>query len=304
MTDYQVISLTTELNFANNDDKQAVIAVLTDAQLAFNECSKVQFALPHNNIVSLHAGFYRQFRDKYPEIKSAVVVAAQRDCLAKYRSVKSNKHKITKPIVKRNLSLSLNHTLYSLKNDTFRVISSGKRIKANYTKYPKLVEYITKYKFRDVSVYSRGGRVFVTFPFKIPVNKELSGKCALGVDLGIRRFAATSEGKLFISKEYNANKRKLRYLKRCLNRAKAKGSKSAKKHLWAVSRKERNVNKNFNHHLANQILDTKANTIVLEDIDVSKLKGKKHRYQNKNRISQVSFYAIKQFLTYKALFIG
>ena len=53
-------------------------------------------------------------------------------------------------------------------------------------------------------------------------------------------------------------------------------------------------------NLANKIIsDTNADVIVLENL--KSLKVKKHKYQNKNRISQVSMYELRRILTYKAL---
>jgi IS605 OrfB family transposase len=52
--------------------------------------------------------------------------------------------------------------------------------------------------------------------------------------------------------------------------------------------------------LANHIIkDTQADTIVLENL--KSIKVKKHKYQNKNRISQIPLYQLREFLTYKAL---
>src|SRR5690606_20860495 len=110
----------------------------------------------------------------------------------------------------------------------------------------------------------------------------------LGVDLGLRVIAACSDGRLINDKEFNARKRKLRYLKRCLNRAKSKGSRTAKRHLNDLRHKEQNSNRNQSHLVANKILETTAGVIAVEDL--SKIKRKRHKYQKKNRIRQVPFY--------------
>ena len=61
-------------------------------------------------------------------------------------------------------------------------------------------------------------------------------------------------------------------------------------------------NKNTSYQLANEILKTKMNTIVLEDL--SSLKDKnKGRLQN-NKLSQVPFYMLKEILSYKAQTLG
>jgi len=121
----------------------------------------------------------------------------------------------------------------------------------------------------------------------------------LGVDIGIRRVAACSDGRIIIDKKFNAEKRKLRYTKRCLQ---SKGTKSARKHLKKLKHKEKNKNKNQTHLVANEILKTKANTIALENL--KGIKAKKHKKQNKNAIGQVPFFELRRILTYKAINMG
>ena len=108
---------------------------------------------------------------------------------------------------------------------------------------------------------------------------------------------------MYVDKNFNKQKRRLRYLKRQLQAAIVnKKSKTSKKHLRELKQKEANINKNFIHNLSKQILNTKADVIVLENL--KSLKVKKHKYQNKNKISQVSFAKLREVLSYKALLLG
>jgi IS605 OrfB family transposase len=121
----------------------------------------------------------------------------------------------------------------------------------------------------------------------------------LGVDLGIRRVAALSDGRLLIDRKFNSDKRKLRFIKRKLQ---SNGSKSAKRHLKKLRRKERNKNKNQTHLIANFILNTKCNIIALECL--KGIKTKKHKNQNKNAISQIPLYELRRVIEYKAINMG
>jgi len=91
----------------------------------------------------------------------------------------------------------------------------------------------------------------------------------------------------------------LRYLKRCLQ---SKGTKSARKHFRKLKRKERNRNKNQTHLMANAILKSDANCIALENL--TGIKAKKHKWQNKNAISQIPLFELRRILTYKAMHRG
>lgn len=292
------LTYNTRLVFQSDSQKRQLLQMLESQRFAWNECSKVKFNIPTNSIVLLHGQFYTKFRQSQPEIPSQVVISAEQSVLSAYRSIKSNKQKLDKPPEKKKLSIRLDKRTYSYKNGVFSIISLEKRVKCSPYIYPKLQELISKYRFCDPLLFEKNGEIWICLTFDIP--EILSQKkLALGIDLGCRVNAATSEGNLYIDKKFNGEKRKLRFNKRKLQ-SKSKNSKSAKRHLKKLKRKEANKNKNFSHHLANKLIkDTKADTLVLENL--KSLKVKKNKYENKNRISQVPIYQLKQILTYKAL---
>jgi transposase len=86
---------------------------------------------------------------------------------------------------------------------------------------------------KDPTIFARNGRLFLSVPFEVP-SLPCKDDTSLGVDLGMKRFFVTSEGKSFVDKEYLKERRKLRYLKRCLQ---SKGSHSSKRHLQRLSHK-------------------------------------------------------------------
>ena len=296
------LTYNTRLIFSCQEDKFKLKELLIEYTKVLNQCSILKYnSCPKSNSIKvLHPLFYHPFRNKNKHIPSQIVIKAEQECLASYRSIKSNKQKIDKPIVKKKLSLRLDKRIYSFKNDTFSLISLGTRIKCSYQKYDKLNELMSKHKFCDPLLFVKNQEIWISLTFKVPSQEtEIKEKLALGIDLGIRRAFATSEGNIFIDKKFNKEKRMLRYLKRKLQ---SSGSKSAKKHLLRLRRREQNKNRNQSHILANAILSSSknkdVNIIVLEDL--KGLKKKKHKFQNKNRISQVPFFQLKTYLEYKA----
>ncbi len=296
------LTYNTRLVFSSSKDKENIIKILKKQRFAWNECSKVKFkSVPKNSIVDLHSAFYRNFRDRYPKIPSQIVISAEQNVLSAYRSIKSNKQKLDKPPEKRKLSVRLDKRTYSYKNGVFSIISLEKRVKCSPYIYPKLQELISKYRFCDPLIFEKNDEIWICLTFDVP-DVLSQNKLAVGVDLGIYNLAATSEGNLYQDKQFNGRKRKLRFNKRKLQ-SKSKTSKSAKRHFKKLRNKERNINKNFSHHLANRIIsDTKADTIILENL--KSIKVKKHKYQNKNKISQVPMYELRRILTYKAPLLG
>lgn len=294
------LSYSTRLTFEEKSDKEKLIELLEAARFTWNECSKVRFyEIPKNSIVDLHSKFYSRFRERYDYVPAQVVISSQRSVLGAYKSAKSKKHKLTEPALKKKLSFQLDKRTFSYKNRTFSLITLGNRVKCGFASYPKLEELLSKYTFGDPLIFERDGDIWINFTFKTS-EKPPKQTLAVGIDLGCRVPAATSEGNLYIDKKFNAKKRRLRYLKRQLQSAADKGSKSAKRHLKKLRRKEANKNRNFSHNLSKRIIkDTTADTLVLENLKLVKVK--KNKYQNKNRVSQVPLYQLRQFLTYKAL---
>jgi len=165
--------------------------------------------------------------------------------------------------------------------------------------YPRLKELLEKYPYQDPLIYEDHGNICIAFSFENKQEK-IKQRLALGVDLGIRRSAAMSDGRLIIDRKFNGQKRKLRHLK---DKLKSKGTKSSRRKLrYSLRNKERNKNKNQTHLISNIVLNTNADTICLENL--KSIKRKKNKYQNKHSISQVPLYELRRVITYKAENMG
>lgn len=294
-----MITYNTELLTDNQEDLDSLKSILENHRVVFNIASKEQFNEKKNSIVILHSKVYHPTRKQFPEINSQVIIKAEQECLAMYRSVKSNKHKIKKPIEKKNLSIRLDKRLYSFPtNKSIKITTSSGKKHFKFKLYPKLVELLNKYKYADPLLYVNDNKIYISLPFDNKIEKQKS-KLALGVDLGMRRVAACSDGRIIIDRKFNGDKRKLRHLKDSL---KSESTKSARTHLRKLRHKEANKNKNQTHCVANEILKTNCDTIVLENL--KGIKAKKHKFQNKRAISQVPLFELRRILTYKAENMG
>ena len=261
----------------------------------FNFISEKHFG-SKNSIVELHSKTYHPARKLF-DCPAQVIVRAINSVLSAYKAAKYNKHKLETSVQAKQPFIQLDKRLYKYSKGKFRITTTSGRFDFDIVSYPKLEEMLSKYKFGDPKLYMRNGEVYISLPFEVPEFVPNQTKLAVGIDLGCKVYAATSEGNLYVDKKFNSQKRSLRHNKRKLQSKKK--SHSARTKLNKLRRKERNKNRNFVHHLTNRIIrDTKANVLVLENL--KSIKVKKHKYQNKNRISQVPMFMIRQFLTYKA----
>lgn len=304
------ITYNVEMVFPTDECRSHFMELLEQTRDAYNECAKIIY---ENNvpldIKSVHNAVYTHIRDNYSKLTSNAVIALYRDVMGAIRSIKSNKHEDAKIPEKTHLNHKLNRYLYNhLTAEGIWLTTNIKRIRSHITfkTYPRLQEMFQKYVPGDPTIFLRDGKFYMSIPFKVP-EIPLQNDTCIGVDLGERRFAITSDGIMFNDKEYNARRRKLRYLKRCLQK---KGTKSANRHKHKLSRKEQNQSTDMCNHIANAIIDsTTASIIVLEDLsnikkNTSKSKeGFKKKHHNR-RMGQIPFYKFKQILSYKALLNG
>ena len=279
---------------------------------AYNDCATY---LSENRVPLsmkvVHSCVYEWLRNKYPELPSQGVIRLYKDVIPAFKSIRSNKHRDADVPQKKRLSLRLDKRLYTRIDSDGVVITSEvarKRVKIPFVLYPKVVGLFATCEPCDPTIFIRDNRMFLSIPFNIPTIVT-DGDDAVGVDLGIKRLFVTSEGKAFRDKVYLRERRKVRYLKRKLQE-KSKNSKSARKHLAKVSKRERNLSRDMLHRATNTLIrSTSASVFVVEDLSKIKTKTAKtgegfKRKRHNSMFSQVPVRAFRDMLAYKAQIHG
>jgi IS605 OrfB family transposase len=301
-----MITYACQVEFGSPDDEKRVLETLRLSKELYGYFSAQAYPIFEQEgrirLMQLHNMSYVKVRETFPTALSQMVIKAENDVVATYTSIRSNKHQITKAPVRRNGCLRLDKRLHTWVNP--QVISmaavGGKRIQLTLNLYPKLSELLSSCTQTDPLLYQRDGKVFLALTFVTPEIPSPE-KLAVGVDLGMRFLAVTSEGKAIKGNCYNAIKRKIRHLKSALQ---SKGSKAAKKRLKQLKKKEANLSKNYTHLVANELLKTQADTLVLEELDLKKMKRKNHQKQNKSKVNQIPMKKLRDVVTYKAKALG
>lgn len=306
-----MITYCAKLELEEGDD-QKLQHTLELHSLAWNEISKTLFKTGVVQQAVLHKKTYRNIRKMFPEIPSQVIIKARMDCRSAYKTARSSDVPVKEPMIRRNLAMRLDTHLFLLKRGddgsllAMLTVSGNKwnRIKAKIVTYPKLLEMM-RYEMADPLVFKRNGRFWLAMSFRTPEATHVPDHC-IGIDLGVKRLAVTSEGQIINLPILAKAKRRVRYLKSILQSLKRRQgrrrNKSARRKLKTVRRKERNISKEMSHRVANQILTTKATTLILEDL--TGLKKKNNGRRNDNRLSQVPLFETRRILTYKAQALG
>ena len=279
----------------------------------YNYASKIVFdeKIPLS-LKPIHHRLYRELREQFKELPSQMCISVERAVIANYKTVKSNKHNLEKPIEMKNPSVQLDKRLYSgLTRESFKISNGNgnKRSLVKFLTYPKFEDMSSKYRMCDPKLQYdvKSGILYACIPF-LDIATTPHEDSFVGVDLGMRRLATLSDGTAYSDRKYLARRRKIRHKKRIYQKHK-KSSHSARTKLKKLRNKERNISKEMCHNLANEILHHDASVIVMEDLSgikksTSKTENGQKRTKHNNRISQVPFYQLKQILTYKAPLAG
>lgn len=283
--------------------------LLSETRDAFNRCAVLVASSGISlGLVQVHNLCYDTLRSEFPNIPSQGIIRIQKSVLSALRSIRSNKHKNANVPQKKSFSLQLDKRMYSNLSSNGISLGNGnchKRENCSFVLYDKVRELFGKCTFSDPTIFARNGRLFLSVPFEVATPPSMGGK-ALGVDLGMKRLFVTSEGQYYIDKEYLKKRRKLRYLKRCLQ---SKNTRSAKKHLTKVKKKERNMSKDMLNRAANTLLRCEAKIYVLEDLKKIKYKTSRtkegfKKTRHNNAFSQVPIAEFREMLTHKATLAG
>ena len=250
------------------------------------------------NGVSLHHKTYKELRKYLP---AQLAISARMKATEALKSIKKKlikKQKVSCPISKQS-SIRYDDRSYNIwfNRNELSLLAIDGRIKIPIT----IPEYFKKYltwKRGSAELFIKGEKVFLHITF----NKEIedtkpTGK-VVGIDRGIKNIAVTSENKFYSGKHIKKVTERYEKLRSALQSC---GTKSAKRHLRKISKKENRFKANCNHIITKRIVESldRGSVIVLEKLAGIRQTARLRKKQRGN-LHKWSFYQFEQFLTYKA----
>jgi putative transposase len=151
-------------------------------------------------------------------------------------------------------------------------------------------------------VYIRG-TFYLLVSITLPGADKQETAGVLGVDLGVANIAVDSEGNVYAGDDVEAYRVKTLRLRADLQSC---GTRSAKRHLKRISKKEANYRRTKNHQISRHIVDfAKAQH---SDIALENLKGIRDRTRfpksQRARMGSWTFHQLRTFISYKADMAG
>jgi len=265
---------------------------------AFNFVCQAGWNDSDSNGVSLHNKTYLETRKYLP---SQLACSARMKATEAIKAVKARlkkKQKATRPKSMRSAVRydARSYNVWFDRNElSLLTVNGRKKIPISVPKYFK--QYLT-WKRCSADLFIRKNKVFLNIVFSKDIaDPELTGKI-VGIDRGIKKIAVTSENQFFgggqikkVSKRYERIRSKLQ----------ACGSRSAKRHLCKISKKENRFRTDANHVITKQIVISIEHGAVLAIEDLAGIRQNvRLRKKQRNDLHKWNFFQFEQFLTYKA----
>lgn len=147
------------------------------------------------------------------------------------------------------------------------------------------------------------GKFYLSVLIDKPLRQVPQSSSMVGLDLGIKGFAVTSDGQVIENFHFKKNEEsRLKRLQRQISK-KVVGSKNREKarlRFAKLNEKIRNRKLNFLHDVTNHLIDENQ-VIVMEDLNI---KGMVRNHKLAESISEVNWGEFRRILTYKAAWHG
>lgn len=259
-----------------------------------NQISEVAYREQEFQKIQLHRIVYKAQREALPEFSSQLVIRAIDRVSCSYktrRGRRPNRFKRTAAVVYDDRCVSFKGA------EEVSIWTSEGRMKH----IPIQVWNPELFAFRkgQVDLVFQNGSFYLLCVIDVPDVEKYKVEKAIGVDLGVKKIAVTSEGDSFSSDQLEKKRKQFHDHRQRLQK---RGTRSSKRRIKTVGNKESRFRKDVNHVISKLIVLKAKGThkgIALEDLTgITKRATVRKAYRNE-RMSW-SFAQLRSYITYKA----
>jgi IS605 OrfB family transposase len=283
---------------ATEEQKSSLLATLTQVNAACDWLAARAFEHRSADKIMLQRLYYRQLREDFDLSAQHAVRTISKVC----EVYKRDKTKL--PRFDKLGAIAYDQRLYSFKNGIDRV---SLLTQAGRVVIPCGVGQYHKARLEGVrgqaDLVLRDGNFYLYVTVEVPSDPEVTPIGWLGVDLGIRNLAVDSDGQFHSGERTLAVRSRIGTLRSKLQSA---GTKSAKRHLKKLGKKEQRFHSNTNHVISKKIVRKAKDTargIALEDLTHIRERVTVRKTQRAH-LHGWSFAQLRAFTTYKAALAG
>lgn len=259
------------------------------------------------NRTRLQKELYHQLRGAYPELPSQYVSILLREGAGAVKSWNSSnpKHRWGLKAVRRRKTLSLDARLFSVRGALLTVSTRVKTPRLRLLLPETPTWFTQRYPQGKLNAaqlgITRSGKAYINLIYRVPqpTQPPTSGE-TLGVDRGLYKIAVTSKGGEYTSNQVRAARRKYQHNRATLQQ---KGTRSAKRHLKAMSGREKRFMSDVNHCVSKQLVHTpNIGCIVLENL--TGIRRNRCNKTTRKWLGQWAFHQLEFDIIYKAHQLG
>ncbi len=280
------------------EERERLLATMRRVNEACSWLAERAFEVKSADKIGLQRAHYRELRDRFGLSAQHAVRAISKVCEV-YRRDKSKRC-----IFRPHGAIAYDQRLYTFKNGLDRVslLALDGRIVVPCAIGDYHRARLDGARGQADLVY-RKGKLFLFVTVDVPDGSPIDPEGWLGVDLGIRNLAVDSDGEAHSGEKTLAVRSRIAKLRAGLQSA---GTKSAKRHLRKLRRRERGFHAHTNHIISKSIVRKAKDTgrgIALEDLHGIRDRVTVRRAQ-RSTLHSWSFFQLRAFLSYKAALAG
>ena len=282
---------------------------LSDTCAAYLDCCNTvsKTACEHRTISqkALHQLVYRRLRDEY-HVGAQMACSSMRRVIGDYRTIKEGHGSpwaASRPEYhSTGYDLVWNHDYSILKDGRLSINTIDGRIKlpVDWTHVPEAYRHG---KFGTARLLNRNGKWLLLIPSTVELPEPARPQQVVGVDMGVRFLATTYDGEgrtvFYDGKEV---KRKREHYKKMRASLQKKGTRSARRRLRKIGRRENRWMRDVNHQVSKALVSRQSNPTLFALEHLSGIRRATENARVQDRYVQVSwaFYQLRQMIEYKA----
>jgi IS605 OrfB family transposase len=287
---------------------EATVALLQEtarqSTACFNAVCRYGWEHEERNGTRLHQATYKSLRETHPELPSQLVVSARMKATEALKSVQERK--------KQGRSVSCPQSnlcpiRYDARSYWVRLVDGCASLATTQGRVCVtfcLCDYYTRYAdWKPCSADLCFDRKSAAFFLHVVVEAdapEPNAEGVLGVDLGIVEIATDSEGNAYSGEQVKAVRRRVKRIRRLLQK---RGTKSAKRHLKKIRAKQSRFVSNTNHVVSKSLVRTASHSrkaLALEDLGNIRDRAATVSREMRWLLGNWAFLQLRQFVAYKA----
>ena len=281
----------------SDEQRQQLLDTMTAFNAAVQLVADIAFAQHTANKITLHHLLYYRLREEF-HLSSQMAVRAIGKATESYKRDKSI-HCTFDPLGAMVYDERILN--FRLTEVSILTLSGREMIPFRFGAYQ--AGRLDRIKGQADLIY-RGGEFYLYVTVEMPEADPVETTGFLGVDLGIVEIATDSEGNSYSGEPVKTVRKRVKRQRALLQSA---GTKSAKKHLQRIAKKQSRFVRNTNHCISKTIVQTacaSAKAIVLENLEGIRERVSGYGREMRWLMGNWAFDQLRQFITYKAAMAG